>query len=192
MPRRKKVSSGQRTKPTKSGSAAQPPGLAARLSARRRVAFRIVAASIPVLLLVGAEGALRLGGYGGRAPLIQRIGREGDLDWFATNRAGAAAYFSRSVGGSGGMRNFAFAMPKPAAVVRIGLFGDSAMQAYPQPLPLTNGSFLKAMLEEAWGDGRQVEVLNFGCTAVASYVSLQASREALAFDLDLAIVMAGD
>jgi hypothetical protein len=67
------------------------------------------------------------------------------------------------------MREIQFVSLAPTGTVRIALIGESAMQGFPQPLPLTNGAFLEAMLQDVWGQEHAVEVLNFGATAVASF-----------------------
>jgi tetratricopeptide (TPR) repeat protein len=162
-----------------------------RASHRRRV-YMGLAYALPFLILIGAELTCRRNGYGGYPPLLKHIGSDGRHDWYSTYRPGVETFFYRGVGGSGGMRDFAFTTPKPPGTVRIGLFGDSAMQGFPQPLPLTNGSFLQSMLQDVWGSKQRVEVLNFGCTAVASFVSMHILEAALAHDLDLVVIMAGN
>ena len=57
------------------------------------------------------------------------------------------------------MREIQFATPAPPGTVRVVFLGESAIQGFPQPLPLTNGSFLEAMLRDAWQGERDVEVL---------------------------------
>ena len=142
---------------------------AARQSRLKRPIRLGAAYALPLLLLLGAEFACRRHGYGGYPPLFKHIGNDGQHEWYSTNRPGTDTFFYRGAGGAGGMRDFAFTTPKPPGTVRIGFFGDSAMQGFPQPLPLTNGTFLQAMLQDVWGDKQRAEVLNFGYTAVASF-----------------------
>jgi hypothetical protein len=90
------------------------------------------------------------------------------------------------------MRVLHFITPKPPDTVRIVLLGGSAAQGFPQPLPLTNGSFLQAMLRQIWGESQKVEVLNLSATALASFPVLHILDEVLEHDPDLVIVMAGN
>lgn len=135
-----------------------------------------------------------MSGFGGYPPVVGRLGDEGDRAWYATIRRGTDMFFStgRAAPG-GGMREIQFASPTPPGTARIVLLGESAIQGFPQPLPLTDGSFLEAMLRDAWQNERGVEVLNFGATAVASFPIdcymddvLECSRP------DLVVIMAGN
>lgn len=158
----------------------------------RRIAFRVIALALPLLLLAGVEWTCRTKGYGGYPPILLRAGADGSREWFATNRKGTDTFFLNSGGlQTGGLRDLHFVKPKPPNTVRVILVGESAMQGFPQILPLTNGSFLEAMLRDAWNDGRDVEVLNLGATAVASFPVVAILREALDHEPDLVVVMTG-
>ncbi|MFN8178662.1 MAG: tetratricopeptide repeat protein [bacterium] len=160
----------------------------------RRLAFHVAALLLPVVALGLAEVACRLSGFGGYPPVVARIGDEGDRTWYSTIRRGTDVFFSTSRDApGGGMREIQFVSPKPPGTVRIVLLGESAIQGFPQPLPLTDGSFLEAMLRDAWQDERGVEVLNFGATAVASFPIERYIDDVLeAAQPDLAVIMAGN
>lgn len=145
----------------------------------------------PVLLIAPIEGLARLRGYGGYPPVFREIGdvdgaRLVELDW-----QGSASYFFSARAGRGASRQQSFFMPKPAGVYRILLAGESAARGYPHPLPLTAGAFLEAMLEAA-RPGVDVEVINMGTTAVASYPVYDMVRQALPYQPDVVIVYAGN
>lgn len=146
---------------------------------------------LPVAILGAAELVLRSRGLGGYPPVVERIGPAGGHVWFATNRRGTDTFFQVGHAVGGGMRELQFVTPKPRDTVRIIFLGESAIQGFPQQLPLTNGSFLEAMLGDAWGDGRTVEVLNLGATAVASFPIACYSGEVLEHEPDLVVLMAG-
>jgi tetratricopeptide (TPR) repeat protein len=147
--------------------------------------------TLPCAVFVLAESMCLLGGYGGYPSVIQRVGEDDGVTWYDTSRRGTDTFFGRAVQG-GGMREIHFTSPKPANTTRIAFLGESAIQGFPQPLPLTNGSFLEAMLREVWGGERAVEVLNFGATAVASFPVLCILDEVLDHDPDLVVVMVGN
>lgn len=178
--------------PKKPVDRASPRDDAGRRSRRHRFVFRLVVVSFPFALLAAAEGVARLAGYGGYPPAIKYVGSDGRRPWYSTYRPGVDTYFYSQLSLTGGMRSFAFVTPKPPDTVRIAFFGGSAMQGYPQPLPLTNGAFLQAMLQDVWGPSRRVEVLNFGATAMASFPAMEFLKEALPHELDLVVIMSGN
>ncbi|MFQ5424925.1 MAG: hypothetical protein ACE5F9_13225, partial [Phycisphaerae bacterium] len=164
-----------------------------RLSRRRlRWIFRILAVMLPLLAVAAAESICRYWGFGGYPPVILDVGAEGSQHWYSTHRPGVDSFFYTQLSHTGGMREVHFTTPKPPHTVRILLLGGSAMQGYPQPLPLTNGAFLKAMLDDVWDDTRRAEVLNLGATAMASFPAMVFLDEMLPHELDLVIVMSGN
>jgi hypothetical protein len=170
----------------------RPHGRDAGLSRGKQLVFRLIALVLPLALLGLGELACRLGGYGGYPPLIRRVAEDGDHAWFGTNRAGTNSYFKGRQAQGGGMRELQFRTPKIPGTVRILFLGESAIQGFPQPLPLTNGSFLEAMLHDAWDGARRVEVLNLGATAAASYPGAGILDEALEYEPDLVVLMVGN
>jgi hypothetical protein len=158
----------------------------------KRLLFRLAALLLPLFVLLLLEGAARLAGYGGDPPLIRRVAEDGDHAWYATNRAGTNAFFRGRATAGGGMRELQFRTPKLPGTVRIVFVGESAIQGFPQPLPLTNGSFLEAMLFDAWHGERRPEVLNLGATAMASYPVTRILDAALAHQPDLVVAMTGN
>jgi tetratricopeptide (TPR) repeat protein len=152
----------------------------------------MTAALLPLALVMLAEGALRVAGYGGYPPIIDDVGVFKGRHWYTTNRVGTDTFFSPGQPRTGGMRVLHFTTPKPPGTVRIVLLGGSAAQGFPQPLPLTNGAFLQAMLRQIWGESQRIEVLNFGATAVASFPVARFLDEVLEHDPDLVVVMAGN
>ncbi|HEX7879824.1 MAG TPA: hypothetical protein VF720_10465 [Candidatus Eisenbacteria bacterium] len=158
----------------------------------RRVLFRLAALLLPLAVLALLEGGARLAGYGGNPPLIRKVADDGDHAWYATNRPGTDIFFRGRTVAGGGMRELQFRTPKLPGTVRVVFVGESAIQGFPQPLPLTNGSFLEALLHDAWGGQRRAEVLNLGATAVASYPAGRILEAALDHQPDLVVVMVGN
>lgn len=158
---------------------------------RKRLAFVAAAAAIPVVLLLAAEGILRLAGYGGIPPVLVRVGRIENRTYVATDRKGVEAFFLRNTIATGTMEDQIFVEEKEAGDVRIAVIGESAARGYPQPRTLAASSFLEEMLARA-APARRVQVLNFGTVAVASHPLVQVTEEALAFAPDLVIVYAGN
>ncbi|MGH2570831.1 MAG: hypothetical protein ACRDGR_06375, partial [bacterium] len=146
---------------------------------------------LPVAGLGAGELACRMLGWGGYPPIILDVGDDGGRHWFATHRPGTDTFFDTRLSLTGGMREIQFTTPKAPGTTRIVIVGESAAQGFPQELPLTNGSFLEEMLREVW-EGRSVEVLNFGATAVASFPVLHILEAALEHEPDLVVVLCGN
>lgn len=162
------------------------------LSKRKKLAFRIGSVLLPIAALCLVEICCRIAGFGGYPPVISDVGDDGARHWYSTHRLGTDTFFDAAGSLTGGMRVMHFTTPKPPNTVRIALLGGSAVQGFPQPLPLTNGSFLQAMLEDLWSGNREVEVLNFGATAVASFPVMCFLDDVLEHDVDLVVVMCGN
>lgn len=162
------------------------------LSRRKRVAFTLVALAIPVALLALTEFALRLfTGDGGYAPTFQKLVTLPDgADFIATNPESSQAYFYRNREQTGTLAIEGFARPKPADTFRVFLVGGSAIKGYPQPRAFAPSAFLEALLSDAWPD-RNVEVINLGTTAVASFPALRMMTDALDHEPDLVVVYSG-
>ncbi len=162
------------------------------LSPRRRRVFQIISVLLPLVVLGLGELACRASGWGGYPPVLQKVGEDGGRTWYATSRRATNKYFRGGNSLTGGMRELQFRTPKRPGTVRILFLGESAVQGFPQPLPITNGAFLEAMLRDAWHGERSVEVLNLGATAVASFPVGYFLDAALEHEPDLVVLMVGN
>lgn len=161
-----------------------------RLSAEKRRLFRILVLALPLILLLAAEMALRLGGLGGNLPMLRKVGPVPGGTLIVADQAGAASWFFASPTLVGSNQQYAFLDPKPTNTVRIFFVGASAIEGYPQPRHLASSAFFQSMLEDAWPD-RNVEVINLGATAIASFPVLGILTAALDYDPDLIVVHTG-
>ncbi|MBZ0112796.1 MAG: SGNH/GDSL hydrolase family protein, partial [Thermoanaerobaculia bacterium] len=81
--------------------------------------------------------------------------------------------------------------PKAADTYRVLFLGASSVEGFPLPRNLTSSKFLELMLDEAVPD-RNVEVINLGVTAVASFpVRIIGQRAIAQLEPDLVLVYAG-
>lgn len=160
------------------------------LSRRRIIVFRSVCVLLPFLLLGLLEGILRLRGLGGYRPIIHPAGPTEHGTLVITDPAGAATWFFANRKHPGSIELYSFNEPRSASTIRIMLVGESAMQGFPQPRHLVASAFLSEMFKDVWPD-RQVEIINLGTTAVASYPVLGIMTEALNYAPDLIVVSTG-
>src|SRR5882724_7920956 len=129
------------------------------LSRKQITAFRLLCVALPFLLLGLLEGALRLAGLGGYAPIIRPIGQTEHGTLVITDPAGAATWFYANRKRPGFNEQYSFYQPKPPGTLRIVLVGESAMKGFPEPRHLAAAAFLGEMLKDAWPD-RHVEIIN--------------------------------
>jgi len=166
---------------------ARPP-----LSPAKRRLFIAITMALPFLGLAVAEFTLRLFGWGGYPAWIREAGQlPSGATLCMVEPAAAKPYFFANPTRPGYSDQTNFVMPKPADTIRIFVIGESAAKGYPQPRNLAMSSFLQAMLADAWPE-KNVEVINLGTTAVASFPLVYQVRDALKFSPDLLIFYTGN
>jgi lysophospholipase L1-like esterase len=158
----------------------------------KRTLFLAVTLLVPVVALGAVEVVLRLFGWGGYPAFIRKVGEvEPGTTLCMVEPDASRPYFFANPTRPGYADQTSFRMPKPANTVRVFLFGESAAKGYPQPRNLSMASFLERMLEDAW-PGRDVEVIDLGTTAVASFPIVYMAKEALAYQPDLFVLYVGN
>lgn len=164
----------------------------APLSPAKRRLFIGITIALPLFLIAAAELALRAFGWGGYPAWIREAGKlPSGATLCLVEPAASKPYFYANPTRPGYAEQTNFLMPKPKDTVRIFLVGESAAKGYPQPRNLAMSSFLQAMLSDAWL-GKNVEVINLGTTAVASFPLVYQVRDALKFSPDLFIFYVGN
>jgi tetratricopeptide (TPR) repeat protein len=161
------------------------------ISRRRRILFRLICISFPLLLFALAEGSLRLFGWGGYSDFFRELPLDDGTTLVVSDTTGSSNYFYANRNKPGTNDEFSFVMPKPAKTTRIFLCGESAIKGFPQPRGFASGEFLEQMLQASRPD-QNVEVINLGTTAVASFPVLDIVKQAAAYDPDLVILYAGN
>jgi lysophospholipase L1-like esterase len=144
----------------------------------------------PLVLVAVIELSLRLCGFGGYAPMFRRLGPVPGGNLVLAAQGGAESWFLGNSERAGTSEQYTFVDPKPTNTVRVLLVGESAIQGYPQPRHLCASAFLDQMLKDAW-QGRRVELINLGTTAIASFPVLGILTEALDYQPDLVVIYTG-
>jgi tetratricopeptide (TPR) repeat protein len=160
------------------------------LSTRKRILFRAILLFSSLVLLAVVELALRLFGFGGYPPIFRKVGQTGHGELIITDQAGAVSFFFANRERPGYNDQYSFYQPKTSNAFRVFIVGESAAKGFPQPRNLAASAFLDAMLCDAWPD-RQIEVINLGTTAVASYPVLEMMTRALDYQPDLVVIYTG-
>jgi tetratricopeptide (TPR) repeat protein len=170
----------------------KPPTDRIPLTPAQRRLFIAITIALPFLALASAELILRFFGWGGYPAWIREVGRlPSGAQLCMVEPAAAKPYFFANPTRPGDADQTNFLLPKPADTVRIFLVGESAAKGYPQPRNLGMSSFLQAMLADAWPE-KNVEVINLGTTAVASFPLVYQVRDALRYAPDLFIFYTGN
>ncbi len=158
------------------------------LTAKRRWWFRLSAmVAVPLLVLLLAEGLLRLAGYGYPTGFFKRGDIEGQLVW-TDNHDFGRRFFPPGLA----RRPHCFSIPlvKPPKTVRIFVLGGSAAMGDPDfkfGLP----QMLDVLLRERFPDVH-FEVVNGAMVAINSNVVLPIARDCARHDGDLWVIYMGN
>jgi len=157
-----------------------------RRSTLRRVAFGLVAASLPIALLIAAEFAARAAGVGDEDQ-EEFISIPGQPEYRGFNPAYARRYFHGFVPS---VAPDVFLADKPERTLRIFALGGSSTAGYPY-MPYTSfPAQLRRKLDARFFDVR-VEVVNLGMTAVNSYTLWDIRNAVLQQEPDAILIYAG-
>src|ERR1017187_5148207 len=148
---------------------------------------RLAAAGLPLLLLVGVELALRVGGYGYSTDFFKRATIAGQ-DYFVENDQFGLRFFPPSL----------VRVPSPVFMrakkapdtIRIFIRGESAALGDPRP-NYGAGRYLEALLRARY-PGAKFEVVNTAVTAINSHVILPIARECAHHEGDVWVVYMGN
>lgn len=160
------------------------PSTTAKRLLRRWVLRFALAVVPPLVLLGGAELALRIAGYG-FDPHFFVPAENGEL---RTNERFAWRFMPRTLARSPSPERLA--VPKPAGTRRIFLLGSSAAMGYPNPA-FGVGRVLNVMLRAAHPEQR-FEVINTAMTAINSHVVAEIADECRKYEPDVFVVYTGN
>lgn len=171
---------------------APPTGRSSRLQRHRKLVLLAFSLVLTLIIVGTIEIGCRVAGFGGYRPTFVEAGRfPNGSALIVTDHGGPNSYFFTNRSNPGSLDPTAFVSPKPANTFRIMIVGESAAKGNPYIRPLSAGAFLERMLADQWPD-RQVEVINLGVTAVASFPVLGILTEALEYEPDLIIAYLGN
>ncbi len=169
------------------GTRASRDGLPPSSSARR-LGFRLAAAIVvPLFLLVVAELALRLAGYGHSTSFFVPL-RIAARDMLVENEQFGLQFFPAAIARS--PSPVVMTAKKTPGTIRLFVLGESAALGDPKAA-YGFSRYLKVLLEERF-PGAQFEVVNVAMTAINSHVVLPIARECARHDGDLWLIYAGN
>lgn len=175
-------------KPEPAESAGQPSATARlRVSGARRLCFRALALSLPILALGLLEISLRLAGYGYPTSFFLRTNQDGESVLVENPKFGWR-FFPHAIARA--PQPLTFAAEKPAGTVRIFVLGESAALGDPAPA-YGFGRQLQRLLQARHPSNR-IEVINVAMTAINSHVLRDIAHDCASCQGDLWIVYAGN
>jgi tetratricopeptide (TPR) repeat protein len=157
-----------------------------RYSGRNKLLFKIIAVSLPFVILLVIEIALRIFNYGDNLDLfIEAAGRQ---DYLALNPKASKRYFVDEAGPTGNSE--LFRKIKQDSTLRIFVLGESTTIGYPY---FHNGSFHRWLLYRLMHEfpDRQFEIINISLTAVNSYTVLGFAKELIRYQPDAVLIYSG-
>jgi tetratricopeptide (TPR) repeat protein len=155
----------------------------------RRRAFLAITLLAPLLLLAGAEVALRLAGVGALEPLFIPVAQA--PGYLQPNPAAVQRFFPdprRAPEVS--IDTTWFAASKAPGTLRVFVQGESSAAGFPYGRWASPAALLQQRLQRAYSD-REIEVINTGMAAVTSYVLLDFADEIIAQRPDAVVVYTG-
>jgi len=157
-------------------------------SSARRLGFRLAAAIVvPLFLLVAAELALRLAGYGHPTSFFVPL-RIAGQDMLVENEQFGLQFFPPAIARS--PSPVVMTAKKAPGTIRLFVLGESAALGDPKAA-YGFSRYLKVLLEERF-PGAHFEVVNVAMTAINSHIILPIARECARHDGDLWLIYAGN
>ncbi|MGF7077168.1 GDSL-type esterase/lipase family protein [Mucilaginibacter sp. 3215] len=158
-----------------------------QLSRKKLRWFRVIAFGTPVLILLLAEGLLRLFNYGHDTSLF--IKYPDDPNYWVISKYASEKYFTDTANATKGNIE-PFKVEKAKNTFRIFVLGESTTAGYPY---MHNGSFhrwLQYRLMHIYPD-INFEVVNVSLTAVNSYTVLDFGKQVINYQPDAVLIYTG-
>ncbi len=157
-------------------------------SARKNIIFKLITGLIPVLILLVAEGSLRLIGYGDNFDLFIKNPTEGYENYLMVNPEIGKKYFQKVEYTA--PANDIFLADKPGNTFRIFVMGSSTVYGFPYERNLMFSRILHQQLEEAYPN-KKIEVVNTSITAINSFTLLDFAGQIVKCKPDAILIYAG-
>lgn len=159
------------------------------MTRRRRIVLLVLTWLAVPLLLIGAEIALRLFDTTLDNSLTRPVTVEG-REWLEINRGYLRRYFPPGTPLIPEFKPALMHAVKPPGAIRIFCLGGSSMFGTPYQMTATIPGVLRKQLRHVRPEA-DIEVLNFGASAINSNVLLDLSRELRRYRPDMVVLYAG-
>lgn len=158
-------------------------------SLKKKIVFSLSTIALFMILLAGLEIALRLLYPNLDTPLVTEASYDG-IKWYQVNRAFLKKYFSGADFLVPELKPALFRKIKTANTFRIFCIGESSMFGVPYQMTGNIPGIVRKQLRHLYPD-REIEVVNFGASAVSTNVVLDMCPDLLRLQPDLILLYAG-
>lgn len=156
---------------------------------KKKILFRIIAAALPIILILLVEVVLRLFGYGEGYQLFNRVRGENGVEYLVVNPNLSKKYF-KDTDFKADSQSDLFLRQKTDSTFRVFVQGASTVVGYPFYRGASFPRLLKHRLSRTFPE-KNVEVVNTGITAVNSYTLWDVTDKIIDQKPDLVIIYAG-
>lgn len=155
----------------------------------KKLLFTLFLLLIPVLFFVFLELGLRIAHYGGNLQLVLKK-NYGGTEYYQLNSDVAKRYFSSNQIAVPQLFEEVFPVEKSPNTFRIFFLGGSTTAGFPFELNARVSSLLEDRLKALFPE-KNIEVVNFGISAVNSYTVLDFMPELVRYQPDLFLIYMG-
>lgn len=155
-----------------------------------KIAFNLIIILIPVIILAGIEGILRLTGYGDAFSLFIQKPEKGYEKYMMLNPEVGEKYFQKLEYTRPGSGLDIFLKEKPENTFRIFVMGSSTVVGFPFDQNLMFSRILNLQLENAFPN-KKIEVINTAITAINSFTLFDYTDQILDYEPDAVLIYAG-
>jgi tetratricopeptide (TPR) repeat protein len=159
------------------------------LSRRKKIVFSLVPALLIVLSLVVAELFLRHLSPSTETEIVSEVRYDG-IEWYKLNRSYLAKYFPPGPAALPEFKPALFRKVKLPGSFRVFCLGESSMFGTPYEMNASIPGILRKELRRAL-PGREIEVVNFGASAINSNVIADMAPQLIRFRPDCVIIYTG-
>jgi len=159
------------------------------ISTKKKFTFALVTFLIFLSVIVLTEVILEATAPAPENPLVTEVSYDG-IEWYQINRSYLKKYFSSGDRFIPEFKPALFRKVKTPKTFRIICLGESSMFGVPYQMTTTMPAMLRKQLRHLYPD-REIEVINFGASAINSNVIADFAPELLQFNPDLVLIYTG-
>jgi tetratricopeptide (TPR) repeat protein len=159
------------------------------ISTKKKLAFTLVTFLVFLSVIVLSELIMEAMAPAPENPLVTEVSYDG-IQWYQLNRSYLRKYFSSGDRFVPEFKPALFRKVKTPKTFRIICLGESSMFGVPYQMTTTMPAMLRKQLRHLYPD-REIEVINFGASAINSNVIRDFASELLRFEPDLVLIYTG-
>jgi tetratricopeptide (TPR) repeat protein len=159
------------------------------LSRRKQILFSLFPTALLIILMGTAEVALRMTSPSDDDRLVREARYDG-VDWFQINRGYLRKYFPPAFPYAPEFKSTLFRKKKGAQTFRVMCLGESSMFGTPYDMNANIPGIVRKQLRALFPE-REIEVVNWGASAINSNVIVNFLDPVLEYEPDLVLVYMG-